>query len=178
MTERITTNKNESKKGVEDNARKFVVDNIDPNFLKENGAISFTLVVDWIETNEDSEKTIVYKKFEDGRAQILLITKITTNNSRMADRREILEDEYKELLKSSILRSEKKRYEFKFVQDDVTFNMKYDEFNNNLKMLEVDALDEEDRNKFKSQLFPYKISEVTGNIDYYGYRVAESRSGV
>lgn len=38
-------------------------------------------------------------------------------------------------------------------------------------MLEVDAYTEEQRASFNPGNFPYSLSEVTGDINYYGYRV-------
>jgi len=40
-------------------------------------------------------------------------------------------------------------------------------------MLEVDASDERERNSFSPDDFPADLEEVTGDIRYYGYRVAE-----
>ncbi len=159
---------------MEDNARKFIVDSLDPEFLKENNAISFVAVVDWLETNEENEKKLAYKKFENGDIQILLVSKITTNGNRVADRKKISEEEYEELLKSSVLRLEKKRYEFNIIQNNITFSLKYDEIEGGkLYMLEVDAANEKERSLFDPVDFPAKLSEVTGDMRYFGYRVVK-----
>jgi hypothetical protein len=94
---------------MEDNARKFIVERISKDFLFENKATSFDLTVDWLETNEDNDKKLAYKKFESGEIQILLISKVTKDGNRIADKEKITEGEYAELLKSSILHLSKKR---------------------------------------------------------------------
>lgn len=157
-----------------DNARKFVVDAIDPKFLEENGASSFTLIVDWLETGEDNEKKVAYKRFDTGDIQILLITKVTKDGDRTSIKDEITEEKYKEFLDSSILHLEKKRHEFDYAQNNTSFSIKFDEFSGGkLYMLEVDAPSEEERNSFNPNNFPTKLAEVTGDIRYYGYRVAD-----
>lgn len=172
MTEKSPTNTNESKKGVEDNARKFLVDNIDPSFLVEHRAIFYKLILDWLETGEDTDKKLALKEMKDGEIQTLLISKVTDNGNRIVDKKKISVEEYMNLLESSVVRVKKTRYEFQYQQEGVTFVIKYDEFDGGLRMIEVDASNEEDRNKFKPEAFPYKVSEVTGNMSYYGYRVA------
>ena len=77
MAEKIPENKPEKKDEAGDNARKFLVDRIDDAFLDDRKATSFVLTVDWLETAEDSEKKIAYKKFRNGEVQILLIAKVT-----------------------------------------------------------------------------------------------------
>lgn len=158
---------------LDDNARKFTVDTIDPKFLKEMEASSFTLTTDWLETGEDNEKKLAYKEFDNGDIQILLISKITKNGSRTSEKEKITEEKYKELLDSSILHLEKKRYEFTYVQKDISFSVKYDEFaESKLCILEVDATNEQERDSFSPGNFPSELIEVTGDMKYYGYRVA------
>jgi len=157
---------------MEDNARKFIAYVIDPNFLKKNSAVSFLLVVDWLITQEDSEKKIVYKKFDNGEIQFLLVEKTISNNNRITTKKKLSESEYKDLLASSKVHLEKKRYEFNFTQNNILFALKYDEFKEKkLIMLEVDGTNETERNTFKAEEFPYKLTEVTGDMRYYGYRV-------
>lgn len=164
----------EKKESMEDNARKFIVQAIDPNFLKENNASSYELIVDWIATDEDSEKKLAYKKFENGDVQILLISKVTENGIRTSEKKTITEEEYKTLIGSTILHLQKRRYELKTAQNNISFSLKYDEFENGkLCMLEVDAANEDERNLFNPGEFPASLSEVTGDIRYYGYRVAD-----
>lgn len=173
MSEKTPTNKPEKKEALEDNARKFVTEAIDSKFLKNHGASSFTLTVDWLETDEENEKKVAYKKFDNGDIQILLIAKATKNGNRTSEKEKITEEEYKDLVASSVLHLEKKRYEFGYTQNGIPFSLKYDEFaGGELCMLEVDASSEEERNSFNPKDFPSKLDEVTGDIQYYGYRVA------
>jgi hypothetical protein len=175
MSEEIPQNKLEKKEILEDNARKFTLGSIDSQFLKDHNATSFELIVDWLETGEDNEKKLAYKKFDNGSIQILLISKITKDGNRTSEKNKISEDEYKRLLGSSKLHLEKRRYEFSYNQDTIAFNLKYDEFEDGkLNMLEVDAVTEEERSSFDPKQFPSTLSEVTGNLNYYGYRVAET----
>lgn len=158
---------------MEDNARKFIVDAIDFDFLKENNVTSFLLVVDWLITQEDAEKKVVYKKFDTGVVQFWLVEKIIDSGNRITNKNKLSDLEYKDLLKHSTVHLEKKRHEFNFIQDNVSFAVKYDEFEGELRMLEVDASNEVERNNFKLENFPYKLTEVTGDLRYYGYRVSE-----
>jgi len=173
MSERAPNN-TEGKQTLEDNARKFVVGAIDADFLKQQSATSFALVVDWVIVGEDNEQKVAYKSFEDGRNEIILISKIISGNKRTAERKKITKDEYDKLLLSSVRRIEKKRYEFNIIQNNVSFSIKYDEFvNSELRIIEVDASSEAERNSFDSVQFPVKLSEVTGDMRYYGFRVTE-----
>jgi hypothetical protein len=161
-------------KPLEDNARKFVIEAIDDEFLEKNKATSFTLVVDWLETDEDSEKKLAYKEFDNGDIQILLISKLTEAGKRTSVKEKITEETYNELLNSSVLHLEKKRHEFEYSQNNTSFSIKFDEFTEGeLYILEVDAPTEEERNAFNPNDFPAKLTEVTGDIRYYGYRIAD-----
>jgi len=161
------------KEVLDDNARKFTVGTIDPAFLEAQGASAYTLTTDWLETGSDNEKKLAYKEFGDGEVQILLIAKVTKDGSRTSEKQKITKEEYEALLGSSVLHLEKKRHEFDYVRDDVTFNVKYDEFANSpLRVLEIDAATEKERSSFDPDDFPATLSEVTGKADYYGYRVA------
>lgn len=158
---------------LDDNARKFVSEAINHDFLEKNGASSFTLIVDWLETREDNEKKVAYKQFDNGDIQILLISKVTKDGKRTSEKKKITEEKYKELLSSSVLHLEKKRHEFEYTQNNISFSIKYDEFaEGRLYILEVDAPSEEERNSFHPGDFPAQLAEVTGDIKYYGYRVA------
>ncbi|HEY4516195.1 MAG TPA: hypothetical protein VJH67_03355 [Candidatus Paceibacterota bacterium] len=173
-SESTPTNGLEGKEVLEDNARKFVLARIGSEFLERNNVTSFGLTVDWLETDEESERKVVYKKFDNGEVQILLITKITKEGSRTSDKKKITEEEYRELVDSSVLHLKKKRYEFVFTQNDIPFSLKYDEFaDGKLFMLEVDAKTDEERKSFDFHDFPYALSEVTGDNRYYGYKVVE-----
>ncbi len=165
----------EKKAMLDDNARKFLVAGLASDFLTENGATSFALITDWLQTGESSEKKLAYKKFENGDVQTLLITKTTRGGSRTAVKEELTREQYEELLDLSILRVEKTRYEFNYMQDNILFSMKYDEFTEgSLRVLEVDASTDGERNMFDSTRFPAEVAEVTGDTRYYGYHVVEA----
>ena len=163
----------EKKEVLDDNARKFIVEAIDPALLDSSEASSFILATDWLETSETNEKKLAHKTFDNGDIQILLIVKITKDGNRTSEKTKISEEEYTGLLESSVLHIEKKRFEFTYAQNDIHFSMKYDELTDGqLKILEVDAESAEERDTFNPELFPGDLSEVTGNTAYYGYRVA------
>lgn len=173
MSIKITPQLERNKETLEDNARKFVVESIDSIFLKDNRASSFTLIVDWLEAGEDNEKKVARKEFDNGDVQILLIAKNTKDGNRTSEKQKITEEEYAKLIASSILHLEKRRYEFEFTQNHISFSVKYDEFTkSDLRIVEVDAPSEEERDLFNPIDFPSQLSEVTGDINYYGYNVA------
>lgn len=173
MSVEIPTNNPEKKEVLEDNARKFTLDSLDPALLNDHHAASFILTVDWLETDEAHEKKVAYKQFTTGDVQILLIAKVTKNGNRITTKAKISEEKYNELRADSVLHLEKKRYEFNYIQNDIAFSMKYDDFtDSHLRILEVDATNEAARDAFRPQNFPTKLNEVTGDIKYYGYRVA------
>lgn len=174
MSEKLPINTPEKSELLDDNARKFVVEAIDHEFLDENETTSFTLTVDWLETGEANEKKIAYKAFDTGDIQILLISKLTKDGKRTSQKDKITKEEYEELLSSSVLHLEKKRHEFEYIQNNISFSIKFDQFSEGrLYILEVDAPSEEERSHFDPSAFPAKLAEVTGDIRYYGYRVAD-----
>ncbi|HSW91356.1 MAG TPA: hypothetical protein VLG09_01780 [Candidatus Saccharimonadales bacterium] len=174
MSAEIPTNNPEKKETLADNARKFITEKLSTEFLEEHNASSFMLTVDWLETDEDNEKKLAYKKFEDGDIQILLIAKTTQDGNRTSEKQKITEEEYREHLAHSKLHLEKKRYELEYVQNGIPFSLKYDEFGDEKdRILEVDASTEEERTAFNPSDFPSGLNEVTGDMQYYGYRVAE-----
>jgi hypothetical protein len=175
MSVEIPRNNPEKKELLDDNARKFTADTIDPEFLQKNNAKSFLLTTDWLEMGESSEKKLAHKKYENGDVEILLIQKFTQDGKRTVPPKEKLtEDQYQEFLAlSPALRVEKIRHEFDYIQSGISFSVKYDEFvDSKLRVLEVDAQDEIERDSFEPRAFPYGLTEVTGDIRYYGYRVA------
>lgn len=173
MSADIPTNNPEKKEVIDDNARKFVVESIDPVFLQENDAISFVLTTDWLETGEDDEKKLAFKEFENGDIQILRIAKVIKDDNRTSMKEKITIEKYDELLGSSILRIQKKRHEFSYDQDGIRFDVKYDEFTDStLRVLEIDASSDDERNAFDANNFPGELTEVTGDMRYYGYRVS------
>ena len=167
-------NSPEKKEVLDDNARKFTVDIIDPEFLQKNNARSFLLTTDWLEMGESSEKKLAHKKYETGDVEILLIQKFTQDGKRTVPPKEKLtEEQYQEFLAlSPALHVEKMRHEFDYIQNGISFSVKYDEFaGSDLRVLEVDAQNEAERDSFEPRAFPYDLTEVTGDIRYYGYRV-------
>lgn len=172
MTEIPTTNP-EKNGPIDDNDRKFRLETIDPEFLLRHNTKSYTLITDWLETNEANETKVVCKKFDDGRIQMLLIAKNTVDGHRTAEKKEISADEYGEYLKLAKVHVEKIRYEFSINQDDAQFDAKYDEFSNsNLRVLEVGPDTSGKDELFKPEGFEYKLEEVSDNITYSGFRVA------
>lgn len=173
MSVEIPKHNPEKKEKLDDNARKFITNALSPEFLGASGASSFTLTVDWLETGEDNEVKVARKEFDNGDVQILLIAKTTKDGSRTSEKEKISEEKYQQLKASTVLHLEKTRYEFEYEQDGTSFSVKYDEFaDSKLNMLEVDALSEEERNSFSPNEFPAELEEVTGDMRYYGYRVA------
>ena len=162
------------KEVLDDNARKFITETFEPAFLEEHGAVSFTLTTDWLETGEDNEKKLAHKIFKNGDIEFLLISKVTDEDGKRTSKpKRITQKKYKELLSSSILRVKKERSQFTYNQGGVVLSVKYDEFaNSERRILEVDAPTDAERDSFNPSEFPYALSEVTGDIHYYGYRVA------
>ncbi len=102
-----------------------------------------------------------------------MIAKIIKDGNRTSEKERITEEKYEEFLSSSILHLEKKRYEFSYIQSDISFSLKYDEFAGDKPyMLEADAASEEEKEFFSPDEFPAELTEVTGDTRYYGYRVA------
>jgi hypothetical protein len=163
-----------NKETLDDNARKFVVKSLGDEFLSEQQATSYLLITDWLEMGDGNERKLAYKKYTDDAVQILLISKVTTQDGRVSQKQKIDEEEYRTLLDGSVLHVEKVRHEFNYIQDNAVFEVKYDEFTDSqLRVLEVDAKTDEERAAFDSNNFPAELVEVTGNLQYYGYRVAD-----
>lgn len=159
---------------LDDNARKFVVSTINPELLEVNNATSYLLVTDWLETGEDDEKKVARKEFENGDVQILLISKVTIDGNRTSEKEKITEEQYKEFLTGAIRHVEKRRHEFKYLQASVEFDIKYDEFtDSSLRVLEVDAPTDTERESFTLNGQFVGAREVTRDLRYYGYRVAD-----
>ncbi|MFZ1248778.1 MAG: hypothetical protein WAQ24_00455 [Candidatus Saccharimonadales bacterium] len=161
----------QQKEIVDDNARKFVIAPLSAEFLKKHEAVGYLLVTDWLETESDKEKKVVLKEYDDGSVERLLITKVTKNGTRASEKQKITEEEYHKLVSQSVERIEKRRFEFNYLQSGVTFVVKYDEFlSSGLCMLEVDAQNDKLRDSFEP--FVDTCEEVTGDLRYYGYRIA------
>ena len=164
----------EKRETVDDNARKFVIGTIDPAFLTNQNARSYEMVTDWIETGEDNEKKVVVKVYPD-KIQRLLIEKVTKDGNRVADKQSIDESKYNEYLAVAGPHSEKRRYEFEYEQNGINFIVKYDEFvGSQLRILEIEAPTEQQGDSFDPYDFPAELVEVTGQLQYYGYRIADT----
>ena len=170
----IPTTTPEKKEILDDNARKFTLDGLSPAYLDDHDASSFVMTTDWLVVDEDSEEKVAYKKFKDGEVQIILIKKVMDKEGKRTSVKEkIAKESYEELKARSALQVEKTRFEFTYPQNGINFLMKYDEFaDSELRVLEVDAKNDYERELFDKAKFPTALSEVTGNLDYYGYRVA------
>lgn len=159
---------------VPDDARKFVVHNLDSTILDSDDIVRCNFPTDWLETDENTEKKIVRKVYDDGTVQMLLIAKATESGKRSSEKKPLTQDEYDSLLELSQLRVEKNRYSFIFTQENTSFKVNYDEFTGSeLRILEVDADTEELRAMFDPKEFPAQLEEVAaGDRSYEGYRVA------
>lgn len=158
---------------LDDNARKFTGSSIDSEFLSSHNATGYLLITDWLEIGNDTEKKLARKVFENGEEQLLLISKVTENGNRTSKKAKITKQQYEELLASSVSHLEKMRYELTYTQNGIPFDVKYDEFaESNLRIVEVDASDDDSRESFVPDKFISGLREVTGNVQFYGYRVA------
>lgn len=169
----VPLNSPENKETLDDNARKFTLDGLSAVFLDAANATSFVLTTDWLVTDKDSEEKLAYKKFKNDEVKVLLIKKIIDKNGkRTSVKEEITQERYEELKAASMLQVDKTRYEFIYSQKGIDFSIKYDEFaDSELRVLEVDAKDDGERASFDKSEFPAVLNEVTGNLDFYGYRV-------
>lgn len=157
-----------------DNARKFILSAISLEDLKEFRANSFVLAVDWLEMGDGNETKLARKEYDDRTAQTLLINKVTDGGNRATTKKVIGEQEYERRLADSLQRVVKRRSEFKYVQDHVVFDLKYDEFHgSSLRMLEVETLPSENEAPFDPTIFKEELIEVSDDPRYTGYRVAE-----
>lgn len=173
--EKVASNSPEKRDGVADNARKFIVQPLDKDFIDGHTVTKFRLITDWLKTGENDETKVACKQFADGREELLLIEKVTDGGgNRIAQKTPIGRDEYERQLQNAVIHVEKDRTEWQ--DGDLTF--KYDEFadESGLRLLEVDAQDEATRNGFDVTAFPVKLAEVSGDRSYEGYRVAEHLS--
>lgn len=187
MSAEIPSNSPEKDKMTDDNARKFVVGDIDTDFLLSREELAYFLTTDWLKMDDDYEVKVVCKKYEHGDVERLLIEKIRNEDGRTAvpPKKKLSEDEYESLRKRSICHVDKIRHEFKYQQgeqgssDKIELAVKYDEFvNSTLRILEVDADSDAERDLFDKDAFPYALKEVTGKMEYYGYRVADIAGGL
>ena len=178
MSAETPTTNPEKREGISDNDRKFVVEAIDLEFLAVHGTESYYMITDWLETNEHDEAKIVRKLYGGNKEQLLHIAKVGVEQDRKSKRTPLTKskyDEYQEQLDPTKPHVEKRRYEFKFTQNGISFTAKYDEFADSaLRVLEIDAVSktEEDRKAFDPKLFDFALVEVTGIKQFYGHRIA------
>lgn len=96
---------------------------------------------------------------------MLLITKVTKDGRRTADKQPITDDAYREHLANSVQHLEKVRHEFTYRQNDIDYGMKYDVFADQAQILEVDAATNTDRESFDVASFPYSLDRIIEDID-------------
>lgn len=178
MSTETLTNNPEKREGSSDNDRKFVVEAINSEFLAAHDANSYYMVTDWSETNEHDETKLVKKLYDDGKEEFFHIAKVGVEQDRESKKTPLSEVKYNEYLErqdSSKPHVEKRRYEFKFIQNGIQFIAKYDEFaDSTLRVLEIDtkSKSDEDRKKFDPSIFDFALVEVTGIKQFYGHRIA------
>lgn len=158
-----------------DDARKFVTTSFGDAFLKRHNAETFNLTTDWLFGGDSCEIKIVCRQYSDRGDRYHLITKYADGTTRRSYKLELQEKAYLRLTKSSCAHLEKERCEFDFVQDHVPFILKLDRYGvKGYCVLEVDAASrqEADRRSFRPDRFPYELREVSGDLRYYGIRLA------
>ena len=175
MTAENPQNSPEKRETLTDDARKFIVQPLEPTFFVDKDVTTFTLIVDWLETGEESEEKLARKTFYDGAVELLRIAKVKQNGNRNTVKTPMTEIEYKAALSSSLEHLEKERTEFTYVDGGVVLDMKYDVFTGTtLTMIEVDAKNVDARAAFDPAHFPGIIEEVSDDIDYTGYRICKT----
>jgi hypothetical protein len=165
----------EKKEALDDNALKFIIDEINPVTIASGEITSYEMTTDWIHTGVDDEEKLVLKQYDDGSVKRLRIRKERdSEGGRKSVKTPLSENEYLSLLVHSKITSTKKRTDFIYQQNGTQFVMTYDEFTGSaLRILEVDAENPTLRQKFKTALLPAELKSVTGDLRYYGYRVTD-----
>lgn len=173
-------------KPVEDNARKLVLFQLDQDKLRAFDATTYDMEIQWIDTSDDFETKVVCKVYDSDERdpQVLKISKSTVDGKRLTTREPISYEEFVEIKERHQGKPHltKRRSEFDYEQDGVQYAMKYDEFRVGQRidgaqqlfcMLEVDAVTEDQRERFDPELFePSQIyAEATGNPNYTGYKI-------
>ena len=175
MTGEIPTATPEKKEALDDNALKFIIGDIDLSSVTDNDVTAYLMTTDWIDIGADDEEKLVIKHYTDGTIDWLRIKKvIDESGGRKSKKVPISEMEYIAALVDSKITVVKTRTDFTYTQNDIVFKLTYDEFDGSpLRIMEVDAKDEQQRISFKPTMFPAGLESVTGDIRYYGYRVAD-----
>ena len=172
-------------KPVSDNARKFIVDPIEPELIPVNNSFVHNMVIHWMSTEPRFEVKVVKKinARDDMDGAILRIMKTTHEDGRRETTREpIPYGEFLEVCERfpDTPHLEKRRTEFFVVQNDKPYLIKYDEFSDSdLRMIEVEIdprakMTEDDLNGFDPAEFFDVRDEVTADPSYKGYRIVET----
>ncbi|MDB5176482.1 MAG: hypothetical protein JWN75_150 [Candidatus Saccharibacteria bacterium] len=158
-----------------DDARKFVVgSNIDLAFLEKYQAETHNMTVDWIEIGSGTETKIARKAYDNGTVEILKITKVKVDGSRIPQKDSVSPDDYPGEIADPLYHLDKRRYEFTYNQNEVDYSLKYDVIEGGrLYLLEVDAESAVKRDNFNPMEFEYPITEVSGKPEYEGYRIVD-----
>lgn len=179
MSIEAPSNNPEQKEVVDDNARKFLIEPLSPEFLR--GASLVTLTTHFL----DDQKKIVHKvypkseKHPKGKIEIWSIRKvIDEDGNRTAERQQMPEKDYnyEELRRDSLFTYKKDRFQFNYpAKNGVRFSCSYDEFEDGkLCMLEVNAPSKEARNSFNPETFPIPLTEVSGVPGYTGSEIIDT----
>lgn len=168
----------EMNKGISDNDRKFIVEDISSEFLVTHAKDMYDMDTYWIETNNDNEAKLVEKTRNNTEKEFLYIAKVGVEQDRKSEKTKLTQQQYTEQLDTidpSKPHVKKRRYEFELTQNGIEFVAKYDVFaGSTLRVLEIDAKSktDEDRNAFDPHAFGFAIVEVTGITQFYGHRIA------
>lgn len=180
---------------VDDNARKFIVSQFDPENIAVEGTLSYYMDVYWTDTAEDSETKVVRKIFRHAKKdpQLLRIRKQKDAEGRRTSvKTPITEKEFDEvsLMWPEIPGLQKRRTELTVLQGDDEYVVKYDEFTAGTNfdfheptffMAEVEPLssvEEFDRqsylDKFDPSVLFVVVDEVTGEPAFEGFRMSDT----
>jgi hypothetical protein len=176
-------------KPIDDNARKLVLLPVDPSDLAALGATTYDMEVQWTDVSDDSETKVVCKRYDDPDVEpsILRISKETVEGKRKTRKGPISFEDFLKTVEQGdrTLHLTKRRSEFGYVQGDVEYALKYDEFKTGARadgsqrlfcMLEVEAETDEQRERFDPHAFTLAqiYAEATGSPDYTGYRIIQT----
>lgn len=173
-------------KPIDDNARKLVLLPIATSKLVELGATTYDMEVQWTDVSDDSETKVVCKRYIDTEIEpsVMQISKEMVDGKRKTLKTPISFEAFLRTVEQGdrMLHLEKRRSEFSYVQGDVVYALKYDEFKTGAHadgsqrlfcMLEVEADTDEQMEQFDPQAFTLAqiYAEATGSPDYTGYRI-------
>lgn len=174
-------------KPIDDDARKFVVIQIDPELIASNGIVGYSMDVYWTDTAVDTEAKVVRKVYKDDSKEddILYIRKRkAADGSRKSVKTPITAGEFEAtpLEYPGMPSLEKERTELTVIQDDADYVLKYDELDEGkFFMFEAEPpkwIGEADKDAYLANFDPSRffevIEEVSGNPDYEGFRIVET----